>query len=137
MKICVISGLIRIDHYFLLVDDCLRHINSFINHESYKLVGCHAKHISPLKSPGAEEGEYIIPIVFANKGEVPVEIVTVKDITPTRGFKTPNQLQQYLGKYLRFWSTTTDILERKKPSNLPLKPFTALSLIDTIIRSRT
>jgi uncharacterized repeat protein (TIGR01451 family) len=34
-------------------------------------------------TPGSEEGEYIIPIVFANKGEVPVEKVTVIDIIPS------------------------------------------------------
>ncbi|MFX1450052.1 MAG: hypothetical protein ACFFCM_04355 [Promethearchaeota archaeon] len=34
-------------------------------------------------TPGAEEGQYVIPIVFANKGEVPVEKVTIKDLIPS------------------------------------------------------
>ncbi len=32
--------------------------------------------------PGAEPGEYIIPIVFENKGEVLIENITIKDIVP-------------------------------------------------------
>lgn len=34
-------------------------------------------------TPGSEEGEYIIPIVFSNQGEVLVERVTIKDIIPS------------------------------------------------------
>jgi len=33
-------------------------------------------------TPGSEEGEYVIPIVFANKGEIPVQKVTIKDVIP-------------------------------------------------------
>jgi hypothetical protein len=60
----------------------------------------------------------------------------IKDITPTRGFKTPSQLQQYLGKYLRFWSTTTDLLEQTIPSNLPLKPSIGFARIFTFFQPR-
>ncbi|TFG05230.1 MAG: hypothetical protein EU536_02670 [Promethearchaeota archaeon] len=34
------------------------------------------------ETPGAEPGEYIIPIVFENKGEVLIENITLKDIIP-------------------------------------------------------
>jgi hypothetical protein len=35
------------------------------------------------QTPGAEPGEYIIPIVFENKGEVLIENITIKDIIPS------------------------------------------------------
>ncbi len=35
------------------------------------------------QTPGSEPGEYIIPIVFENKGEVLIENITIKDIVPT------------------------------------------------------
>ncbi|NVM54639.1 MAG: hypothetical protein HWN66_13120 [Candidatus Helarchaeota archaeon] len=35
------------------------------------------------QTPGSEAGEYIIPIVFENKGEVLIENITLKDIIPT------------------------------------------------------
>jgi hypothetical protein len=35
------------------------------------------------QTPGAEQGEYIIPIVFENKGEVLIENITIKDIIPS------------------------------------------------------
>lgn len=35
------------------------------------------------QTPGSEPGEYIIPIVFENKGEVLIENITIKDIIPT------------------------------------------------------
>ncbi|MFX1296169.1 MAG: hypothetical protein ACFFD2_15130 [Promethearchaeota archaeon] len=34
------------------------------------------------QTPGSEPGEYIIPIVFENKGEVLIENITIKDIIP-------------------------------------------------------
>ncbi|MHA1129647.1 MAG: hypothetical protein ACTSRC_07915 [Candidatus Helarchaeota archaeon] len=34
------------------------------------------------QTPGAEAGEYIIPIIFENKGEVLIENITLKDIVP-------------------------------------------------------
>ncbi|MHA1332237.1 MAG: hypothetical protein ACTSR2_14310, partial [Candidatus Hodarchaeales archaeon] len=60
----------------------------------------------------------------------------IKDITPTRGFKNPNQLQHYLERYLRFWSTTTDILQQGAPSDLPLKPSTGFARIFTFFQPR-
>ncbi|MHA1264058.1 MAG: hypothetical protein ACTSRS_02385 [Candidatus Helarchaeota archaeon] len=35
------------------------------------------------ETPGSEPGEYIIPIVFENKGEVDIENITLKDIVPS------------------------------------------------------
>lgn len=35
------------------------------------------------QTPGAEAGQYIIPIVFENKGEVLIENITIKDIIPS------------------------------------------------------
>ncbi len=35
------------------------------------------------QTPGAEPGEYIIPIVFENKGEVLIENITIMDIIPS------------------------------------------------------
>ncbi|MFX1295130.1 MAG: hypothetical protein ACFFD2_09805 [Promethearchaeota archaeon] len=34
------------------------------------------------QTPGSEPGEYIIPIIFENKGEVLIENITLKDIVP-------------------------------------------------------
>ena len=46
----------------------------------------------------------------------------IKDITPKRGFKNPNQLRQYIDSHLRFWSNTIELLNLKSPPILPLKP---------------
>lgn len=35
------------------------------------------------QTPGSEPGEYVIPIVFENKGEVLIENITIKDVIPT------------------------------------------------------
>lgn len=60
----------------------------------------------------------------------------IKDITPTRGFKNPNQLQWYLERYLRFWSTPTDLLELNIPFVLPLKPSTGFARLFTFFQPR-
>jgi len=60
----------------------------------------------------------------------------IKDITPTRGFKNPDQLQRYLERYLRFWSTPNDLLERKTPSVLPLKPSAGFARLFTFFQPR-
>ncbi len=60
----------------------------------------------------------------------------IKDITPTRGFKNPNQLQRYLERYLRFWTTPTDLFERNKSSVLPLKPSMGFARLFTFFQPR-
>ena len=60
----------------------------------------------------------------------------IKDITPKRGFKNPNQLNQYLDTHLRFWSNTIDLPNLKIPPVLPLKPLTGFARLFSFFQPR-
>jgi len=60
----------------------------------------------------------------------------IKDITPKRGFKDPNQLSQYLDIHLRFWSNTIELSNSKSQPVLPLRPSTGFARIFTFFQPR-
>ena len=60
----------------------------------------------------------------------------IKDITPKRGFKNPNQLRQYIDSHLRFWSNTIELLNRKSPPILPLKSSTGFARLFAFFQPR-
>jgi len=60
----------------------------------------------------------------------------IKDITPKRGFKNPNQLRQYIDSHLRFWSNTIELLNLKSPPILPLKPSTGFTRLFAFFQPR-
>lgn len=98
---------------------------------------------SQLPIPGISEIELLLDLTYKvmngksiQSNRIESKNRVIKDITPKRGFKNPDQLIQYLDRHLRFWSNTIDISNPKIPPVLPLKASTGFARIFTFFQPR-
>jgi len=60
----------------------------------------------------------------------------LKDLTPTRGFKTPLQLKEHLSRHLHFWSNTINIPISQKLPSVPLRSSTGFARLFTFFQPK-